>query len=206
MDITPIIYRQFSANTYLVGTKGGPVIVIDPGLDSDSLAKTISENHAGVAAILLTHGHFDHIGGVDRLVKEFGCPVYIHEADAELFYNPRLNGSHSFRNDIEITASPITFGDDEVIELLGERIETIHTPFHTQGSSCFFFPGLNAIFTGDTLFRGAIGRTDLPGGSEKSIPASLAKLRKLAPSLLVYPGHDGATTIGRELQYNRYFR
>jgi len=205
MEITPIVYRQFSANTYLIGTKGGEVLVIDPGLDSDSLVNLLNENYSGVTAVLLTHGHYDHISGVDRVVKAFKCPVYIHEGDVEFLSTPRLNGSYKSDTPIKSAIQPITFGGDYEFSLLGLKIRAIHTPFHTQGSVCYLFTSLNAIFTGDTLFRGDIGRTDLPGSSEKTVEPSLKKLRVLSPMLIVYPGHGHQTTIERELSYNRYF-
>ncbi len=206
MEIIPIVYRQFSGNTYLIGNKGEKVIVIDPGIASGELATSIQSEFSGVEAVLLTHGHFDHMGGVDFLVEAFHCPVYIHENDASFLHNTRYNGSASYGKSVISKAEPVTFGDDEELHLLGQSIQTVATPFHTKGSVCYWFKDLNALFTGDTLFRGDIGRTDLPTGSQRSVESSLDKLRVLPEDLAVYSGHGHPTTIGREVKFNRYFR
>ena len=206
MEIIPIVHRQFSANTYLIGNKGENVLVIDPGVSSDALATSIKSQYAGVDAILLTHGHYDHMGGIDFLVKAFHCPVFIHENDASFLTNPRLNGSASFGESLIADARPITFSDDDVLNRLGVTIQTVATPFHTKGSVCFWFKELGALFTGDTLFRGDIGRTDLPTGSSKTVESSLDKLRALPENLMVFSGHGHPTTLEREKKFNRYFR
>lgn len=206
MEIIPIIYRQFSANTYLVGNKGENVLVIDPGVATGDLAESIKSQYSGVDAILLTHGHFDHMGGVDFLVSTFHCPVYLHENDAAFLSNTRLNGSASYGKSVTSGVDPILLSDDEGFTRLGLTIQSVATPFHTKGSVCYWFKELNAIFTGDTLFRGDIGRTDLPSGSERSVESSLDKLRVLPGELMVYSGHGHSTTLEREKKFNRYFK
>ncbi len=206
MEIIPIVHRQFSANTYLIGNKGEKVLVIDPGVNSQALATSIKAQYAGVDAVLLTHGHYDHMGGIDFLVTEFHCPVFIHENDAAFLTNPRLNGSASFGESLITHVDPITFSADDTLKRLGLTIQTLATPFHTKGSVCFWLKELGAIFTGDTLFRGDIGRTDLPTGSSKTVASSLDKLRVLPETLVVFSGHGHPTTLEREKKFNRYFR
>lgn len=204
--------KEFSSNTYVVGEKNGPCVVIDLGTTSDRLINYIKENHTACLGVLLTHAHYDHTRGIEKFLKNFNCTVFVHESDEEYFDNPRLNGS------IMIDGSPKTVKlssgnryllDDEDEINFGHGLfffKVIGTPFHTDGSVCFLYEKENALFTGDTVFKDSIGRTDLPGGRSKLIFPSLEKLKTLDPKLKIYPGHGDETTLGRELENNIYFK
>ena len=198
-------YPNDFANTYFL-IDGPNVIIIDPGSDGTSLSARIRREGWTIKAILLTHGHFDHINGAEYLQKVFAAPVYVHQEDEAMLSDPHLNGATMFRFSGNYDIKATTFGNDEVITIDTRKIITFHTPFHTKGSVCFYLPEEGWLFSGDTLFKGSIGRSDLPSGSFRTITASLTKLQSLPESVTVYPGHGPKTTIGYELKFNRYFQ
>ncbi len=179
-------------------------LIVDPGDDADVLAKRIREGGYKPAAILLTHGHFDHIMGVDGLVSEFGIPVYVHEADKEMMQRPELNCGAMIGARVSTKADHILHDQDE-LELAGMRFEVIHTPGHTPGGACFYFPQEEVLFSGDTLFCESVGRTDLPGGSTGTHIRSIRERLMLLPDLtVVYTGHGEPTKIGYEKRNNPF--
>ena len=185
----------YQTNCYLVWDEDSPAcVVIDPGYESDRVL--LEAKHLGkeICAVLLTHGHFDHVGAVRDLVAEVGCPVYIHEADLSM--------------PAQMTAGPLYYtnlcGEGDRLELAGLSFKVLHTPGHTPGSVCYLCE--NAIFSGDTLFWGSCGRTDLPGGSWSTIRASLQRLRDLSGDYAVYPGHGDSTRLDFERKMNPYMR
>jgi glyoxylase-like metal-dependent hydrolase (beta-lactamase superfamily II) len=180
-------------------------IVIDPGMNPGPLLKKIAELH--IEAILLTHAHFDHIGGVEQVRKLKGCPVYLHDAEAEWLTNPRKNGSANWPElGGPITAEPAEYALDEgmTLTLLGDvQLKVMHTPGHSPGSVSFLYE--KHLFGGDVLFKLGVGRTDLTGGSENDLLDSIQdKLFKLEDDVTVYPGHGPRTTIGFERDNNPY--
>ncbi len=195
---------EFSANTYVVGIKNGPCVVIDLGSTQDRVIKYIKENHTSCSGILLTHGHFDHIRGINKFLEEFNCTIFIDEKDNELLENPRLNGLEEEQVIVKSQNRYLLDDQDEINFGNGLFFKVIETPFHTQGSVCFLYEKENALFTGDTLFKGSIGRTDLPGGKQKQVEGSLNILKNLDPNLKVYPGHGDETTLKHEIETN-YF-
>ncbi len=192
------------ANTYLVSDENNDAIIIDPSVDNDRLISFIIAHKYNLKAVLLTHGHFDHIRGVNRLLKEFEVPLYIHEYDKEFLTNSYLNCSISEGKEIMINKDPILLHDNDILSLLKERIRVIHTPFHTKGSVCFYIEDCGALFSGDTLFKFSIGRDDLPGSDPRSVYASLEKLKKLDENTKVYPGHGPNTVLKTEFMLNRF--
>lgn len=189
----------YQANCYLLW-KEDHVIMVDPGGKSGELIQYLNEQEAVVDAILLTHGHFDHIGGVDYFVNEFKCPVYIDEADEVMLNDTYLNGSIPGRESIVNT--PVQFykvGKNTVGNFL---FEAIFAPGHSHGCTMLKFD--NILFSGDVLFQGTIGRTDLPVSDPKEMKESLKMIKKLDPSLIVYPGHGNATTLKEELSSNPF--
>ncbi|MBQ9988889.1 MAG: MBL fold metallo-hydrolase [Clostridia bacterium] len=183
-------------NTYLVWC-GASAVVIDPGAKSTALASFISGQGLSVCAVLLTHGHFDHIGGVSA----FSCPVYACGAETALLQNPALNLSAYFGLPETITDSiPVQEGD--VIDLEPLSFSVLHTPGHTAGSVCYQIGGL--LFTGDTLFCGGAGRTDFPTGNSAALHRSLNRLITLNGEWRVLPGHGEETLLSRERAHNPF--
>lgn len=196
---------DFVCNMYIVGEEGEPCIVVDPGADPNGfIEKYVNKHHNGqIAGFLLTHGHYDHIEGLK--VCTIKAPVYINVLEEEFLTEPAYNLSLEFCDHLSIKGlNTIAFTDGETLNIGNYVIKAIHTPFHTRGSSCFYFEKEHVLFSGDTLFHLSIGRTDLPTGSPKTIESSLKKLVVLPPETKVYPGHGPATTIGDELRLNPY--
>jgi len=185
-----LVVGPYQANCYILGyreTNQG--LVIDPGGEVYRIVKELSRTGLKVLYILITHGHVDHIGGAEELRRITGAPVFINPLDA-----PGLN----FRPDGNLY-------DGQEIRLGNYSIWVIHTPGHSPGGVCFHAPG--AIFTGDTLFAGSVGRTDFPGGDHnRLVEGVLTKVFPLGDDLRIYPGHGPASTIGRERLTNPFFR
>lgn len=181
-------------------------IVIDPGVPDGALLRKL--DGMKLEAILLTHAHFDHIGGVDALRKRFACPVYLHTLEKDWLTDARKNGSTRWS---EVTPPIVTdlpdheLADGQALSLLGETFHVLHTPGHSPGSVGFLCGEL--LFAGDALFRRSIGRTDLPGGNESQLSRSIReKLYTLPEEVIVLPGHGPETTIGEEKRENPFVR
>lgn len=197
--------NEFSANTYVIGKIGHDCLVVDIGSTKDDVLDYISSHYEKVGGVLLTHGHFDHIRGLPKLLRRFkNVPVYLAEEDVPLLNNPNINSSGLTGEKVSINVSTIPVEDGEEIELKGFRFKVIKTPFHTAGSVCYLFEDDNALFTGDTLFKGSIGRTDLATSDPSLVMSSLKKLSFLSDNLVVYPGHGGISRLGNEKENNPF--
>jgi glyoxylase-like metal-dependent hydrolase (beta-lactamase superfamily II) len=202
MNITKIVCGPMPTNMYLLEEDGKAVII-----DAEARIEKIRPLLEGkeLLAVLLTHGHFDHIKGVDDLVKEYNVPVYLHPGDKQLATSREI-----FQENLRlfsfsaIIKSPITDLTEGPLRIGPFRFDVLYTPGHTEGSVCFRIGG--DLFTGDTLFRRSIGRTDLEGGDARKMKDSLRRLRELDPQLKVHPGHEGETTLQEELLYNYYLQ
>lgn len=186
---------DYQTNCYIIfEASSNTCCVIDPGYDADIVLDKVDSLGLRVEAILLTHGHFDHVGGVKEIASETGCRVYICPEDLSM---PPM-----------MTAGPLyythTYADGDQLNLAGLQIAVLHTPGHTPGSVCLLVD--TSLFSGDTLFAGSCGRTDLPGGDWATILKSLRRLRELEGNFWVYPGHGGASTLRDEKKYNPYLR
>ena len=191
MNIQKLTLGLYQTNTYIL-SNDTEAVVIDPGYEPDIILDALEGKE--LKAILLTHGHFDHVGAVKELVAETGCKVYIHAADLSL--PPMITAGQLYYTH--------TYAEgDTVSPIEGAQIAVLHTPGHTPGSVCLACE--NTLFSGDTLFEGACGRTDI-GGSWPQIQASLARLAALDTDYIVYPGHGGSTTLAAEKRYNPYMR
>ena len=185
----------YQTNTYLVWDENSTgCVVIDPGYEPEVILAEAEKLGKTVAAVFLTHGHFDHVGGVKTIAAETDCPVYLNEA--ELSMPPQM------------TAGPLyytnTYDEGDFVEAAGLAFKVLRTPGHTPGSVCLLCE--NAMFSGDTLFWGSCGRTDFPGGSWTDIRKSLVRLAELPGDYRVYPGHGDATSLSFERKMNPYMR
>lgn len=189
--------RSLGSMTYLVLSDSGEALMVDAGAGALLRAAYFIDRGYRVTHVLITHGHFDHVcdmGGVRELA---GAVAVMGEHDIDLLaLAERLCRQHGFGWGGG-SADVALVGDAE-FEAAGFLVRAIHTPGHTMGSYSYYLPELGAVFTGDTLFRGTIGRTDLPGGSGSSMAESLRKLMRLPKNTVVYPGHGPPTTIGEE--------
>ena len=180
------------------------VLVIDPGASADQLAKKICQEKLTPIAILLTHGHFDHAGGAEELAKHFDIKIYAEEHENENLDTPSLNLS-GWEGVQKTYHADVFLKNEQEIDLAGFHIRVFHTPGHTVGGCCYYFPYQNVVFSGDTLFCTSVGRTDFPKGSAAQIIRSIKeKLLPLPDETTVYTGHNDITTIGTERMYNPY--
>ena len=185
----------YQTNCYILWDEGSDrCIVIDPGYEPATVLLPVTKLGKTVEAVLLTHGHFDHVGGVKEIAAQTDCKVCLHAADLSM--PPQLTAGSLYYTD--------TYGEGDTLSLAGLTLQVLHTPGHTPGSVCLLCE--DHIFSGDTLFQDSCGRTDLPGGSFPQIRQSLLKLRALEGDYAVHPGHGPATTLAEEKQYNPYMQ
>ncbi len=206
MEILRLAAGIYAANCYIVyseTTREG--LIVDPGGDAEDIIRTVDENNIKVVGIILTHGHADHIGGLNDLKKEYDVDIMIHEADSGMLKDADINLSNSMAmGTVEIEADRL-LKDGDKIELGDKEILVIHTPGHTKGGICLKID--DSIITGDTLFQGSIGRTDLYGGDFDSIVDSIkSKIMVYNDEIVLYPGHGAPSTIGYERIRNPYLQ
>lgn len=209
MEVIPFIYKDnddLIANTYIVIDSNNSCVVIDPSCDYDGIVKYITHRQLDCKGVLVTHTHFDHMRGIDRLVKTFNIPVYVEYNDVIGLKDQQYNCAQFCHTNVLVEAEPTIINDKDVIRIINEDIHVIHTPFHSKGSSCFYLKESKLLFTGDTLFRGVIGRTDLPSSCKKEMRNSLLKLMELPDEVKIYPGHGLQSTIGRERELNPFIK
>ncbi len=195
LNIETLPLGAYQTNCYLVYEDASEAcIVIDPGYEPETVLLEVKRLKKRLAAILLTHGHFDHVGGVKCIAETTGCKVYIHESELSL--------------PTSLTAGPLyctdVYDEGDVLTLAGLTVRVLHTPGHTPGCVCLIIA--DNLFSGDTLFRDSCGRTDLAGGSSPKIFKSLRRLAALPGDYRVLPGHSMETTLEDERQYNPYLQ
>lgn len=205
MKIEHFVVGMVGTNCYFaVNEETKECLIIDPGDNADLLAGKIADGGYTPMAVLLTHGHFDHIMGVEGLRTQFDIPVYVHEDDAEMLERPQLNAGAMIGASVSVKADR-TVRDGDVLNLAGMEIHVLHTPGHTPGGVCYYFPKEEVVFSGDTLFCESVGRTDLPGGSMSALIRSVReKVLKLPDLTIVYTGHGEPTKIGDEKRCNPF--
>ena len=185
----------YQTNCYILHQEdSSSCVVIDPGYTPEVILDFLAGKGLKLEAILLTHGHFDHVGAVRDLAAETGCQVYLNPDDLSM--PPRMTAGPLYYTD--------TYSDGDTLSPAGIPFQVLSTPGHTPGSVCLIAE--NYLFSGDTLFAGSRGRTDLPGGSTRAILESLRRLAALPQDYSVHPGHGESTTLAWEKQYNPYMR
>ena len=190
--ITKLTLGLYQTNTYIL-SNDTDALVIDPGYEADAILDALQGRT--LKAIVLTHGHFDHVGAVKELVAETGCDVYIHPAESAM--PPMMTAGQLYYTH--------TYGEGDTISpVSGIELNVLHTPGHTPGSVCLLWK--DQMFSGDTLFEGSCGRVDLPGGDPRVMLESLRRLASLQADYHVHPGHGGSTTLAQEKRYNPYLR
>lgn len=205
IHIKTIVLGIAHSNCYIIKSpESQEAIVIDPGDQANTIEKYLKENDLDCKAILLTHGHFDHITAATKLKNLTDAPIYAHEAEVELLLDPELNASVYMGEEISVTPD-ILVRDREKIQEAGLSLQVLYTPGHTEGGLCYHLQDYGKIFTGDTLFFEGVGRTDLPTGNHQKLIESIhSQLMVLSDSIEVYPGHGRPTTIGHERRSNPY--
>jgi len=205
MLIHTLILGDMQANCYLLECeRTNSVIVIDPGGDADYIIAYTNERKLNIDIIINTHGHIDHILANKELKERTSAKLFIHQSDADMIANPQKNLSFFLGIDFISPLPDKILKDGDIINSGDICLKVIHTPGHSPGSTCLLTDG--AIFTGDLLFAGSIGRYDFPGSSYKLIMESLKKVIELDDNLIVYPGHGPETTIGEEKQTNPFLQ
>ncbi len=193
--------EELISNTYLIIDESNNAIAIDPSKDNDKLLCYIKDNHLNLKAIILTHGHADHMGGVNRLIDEFNVDVYIHPDDYLMLDDTYMNCS-AFVNKPIIVNRNVKFINEGEFDLLSEKITIIHTSFHTKGSICLYSSAIKALISGDSLFKQGFGRMDLPNACRSAFYPSIKKLFALPDDTKIYPGHGQCSYIGVEKREN----
>ena len=205
MIIESIATGPFVENTWLLGdSKTRHAIIFDPGDNSSTIAAKLRELDLIPIFILNTHAHPDHLGAAAELQKRFDLPFAIHEEELPIFKTARETAQFLGVTNLQTPEITNYLHDGQLLELNSHHIQVLHTPGHTPGSVCFLSG--KHLFSGDTLFQGSIGRTDLFGGSMEKITASLTRIRHLSEDINVYPGHGRPTTLKEEFETNPFLK
>ena len=209
MKIDRLILGAYETNCYVLrsGEAAKDCLLVDAGLGADKLIKFLQEHKLNPVAVVLTHGHIDHIAGVAALRAEFlDIKVHIHKLDAEMLTEPNINLSAMAGAAFITEPEDVSLKERDVIDLAGVKLLVLHTPGHTPGGISLYSKEDGVAFVGDTLFADSIGRTDFPGGSMSQLLTSVReKLFTLPEETKVYPGHGPETTIAAEKAHNPFF-
>jgi len=206
MKYENIVVGALETNCYLAFCENSrKCAVIDPGADPEKIFRIIDDNDLKPVVLLNTHGHIDHIGANKAIKEKFGIPLYIHKADEKMLKSALQSGLALLLGSKASPAPDKFFNEGDIIDIGESKLEVIHTPGHSPGSVSFLTD--TVLFSGDTLFCGGVGRTDLPGGSwDKLVNSIRKKILTLPDETLVLPGHGPATTVGQEKESNPYIK
>jgi glyoxylase-like metal-dependent hydrolase (beta-lactamase superfamily II) len=197
------VVGPIDTNCWIAGDSDGvPAVVIDPAGDPAGILEAVGDRP--VQAIVLTHGHFDHLGAVRAVMEATGAPLAVHRLDADVAADPGRNLSAMLGEELCAPMADIILEDGDEVRAGEMTLKVLHTPGHSPGSICLYAPG--HLFSGDTLFAGSVGRTDLPEGDARALAASIReKLASLPDDTAVYPGHGEESTIAREKRRNVFW-
>lgn len=206
MKLTTVVVGPFAVNCYLFWDEStGDGIIIDPGAEADLIKDTITEAGFTPRAILLTHGHGDHIAGVEDIKNHYDIPLYVGDGEQELLASPSANVSAMIGTPIIAPEPDHLVTDEQLISCGSVALKVLATPGHSPAGVCYLHESEGVLFCGDTLFAGSIGRTDFPGCSyEKLIESILNKILKLPDAIVCFPGHGPSTTVGAERASNPF--
>ncbi len=209
IQVVPFIYEvtdELYANTYLLVDSNNDCVVIDPSKEYPGIVNYITKNELHLKAVLLTHGHVDHMRGVDTLVEAFNAPVYIGFDDEDKLTDTEANCSFFLGENVTVKSKANTLADNEVLHLLSEDIKVITVPYHTAGSVCFYLKESGILFAGDFIIMHSIGRSDLPSAKPKELRNSMAKILVLPNDTKIYGGHGPSSTLELERRVNPFVK
>ncbi|GHH96977.1 MBL fold metallo-hydrolase [Neobacillus kokaensis] len=198
---------SIQTNCYIVENPDRSCLIFDPGGDAKKLINLIHTRGIKPLAILLTHAHFDHIGAVDEIREMYKIPVYVHKQEEKWLGDPALNGSQFFPliEPLKVKPADHIINEEGLMKIADFEMRVYHTPGHSPGSLSFYFENEGVVISGDALFQGSIGRTDLPGGNQTQLLKSIHdKLLTLPEDTYVLSGHGDVTTITNEMDSNPF--
>lgn len=210
MQILSVPVGPLATNCYLLYNEAGDIVVFDPGDDTDDIVAAVEKLpglNKKVHAVVLTHGHFDHLGAANEVADELSSFIYISAREHEFLQQKGTAGGREYGMETDIPIIDFEVSEGDIIEAGAFKLKVIETPGHSPGSICLYAEEgeTKILFSGDTLFAGSIGRVDFEGGDEVAMTQSLERLAELAPETLVLPGHGPASTIADEAQRNPYW-
>lgn len=206
--IARFVFNHFGVNCYVVWDESGEALIVDPGCVNEKeqarLTEFIQTKGLKPVAVVLTHAHPDHMGGVDFVKRSYNIPLALHSADSQLLdIAPAYGASMGFS--IPALTAEIDLAEQTKLSFGGSVAEAIHTPGHSQGGVCLYIASDGILISGDTLFAGSIGRTDLPGGDYDQLMESIMeRVLPLGGGVNIYPGHGGESSIGKEVNVNPF--
>jgi glyoxylase-like metal-dependent hydrolase (beta-lactamase superfamily II) len=206
VNVETLVVGMFQENCFLChDTETGAAIIVDPGDEADRIAELIASCGCTPKAVLLTHGHVDHIGAVNELRSRYDIPLTIGKGEEVMLADSRINGSEAWGQPIVVQPADRIVKGEDLVSYSGLSFRVLSTPGHSPGGVCYFLETNGLLFCGDTLFAGSIGRTDLYGGSLHTLIDSIAgKILRLPDSVVCYPGHGPTTTVGAERNGNPF--
>jgi len=210
MDIERIIVGSYETNCYILrkNSKSANCLIIDPGLEAGPSLRFLAENMLKPSAVILTHGHIDHIRALEDIrIKYPDIKVYIHKLDAAMLTGEKSNLSELTGKIFKTKSADILLEEGNSIKEAGLELEVLHTPGHTPGGICLYAKDEGTVFVGDTLFAGSIGNTEFPEGNMAELLNSInQKLLVLPEKVVCFPGHGNRTTIAREKTHNPFLQ
>ncbi len=206
MNIKSLVLGYVMTNVYfLQNEETNEMLIVDPADDAEAIFAEVEAMKGEPRAVLLTHGHFDHIIAASEVAKKYGVPIMAHEAEKQLLADPFMNFSYKPHRPTRSVTPDILVKDGDEPKISGFKFRVVHTPGHTMGSCCYYFYEDKVLISGDTLFYASCGRTDFPHSSPTAMKRSLQRLMAEIPDdTLVYPGHDRMTSIGFEKKVNPF--